>query len=297
MARPRSIPLPSVAAACLCLVLLVGSVGAAGVSAPAATVMWPASGGFLVGEVMTGGAGASDEFLELYNAGGAVLDLNGHELVYVTATGGTVTRKHAWTTQTLVPPGRHVLLANGAGTYAAMADATYSGGLAATGGGLVLRVTGGDPVDGLAWGVAANAFVEGFAGPAPAPGSSLERRPGGELGNATDTNDNLVDTFIQSQPVPQNLAAPATPSTTPTPSDPVPPSASPTVSSPPSPTVTPIITMPPTPAPTATASATDQPTPDPEPTSSPTPSPTSTPGWRPRSTGTPPSPTAGISGR
>ena len=56
-------------------------------AAPLAAVSWPPSTGLLVSEVVTGGASASDEFVEIYNAVGAAIDLGGLELVYVTSTG------------------------------------------------------------------------------------------------------------------------------------------------------------------------------------------------------------------
>ena len=193
-------------------------------------------------EVQTGGASASDEFVELTNAGPAAVDLVGLEIVYVTSTGGTVTRKAAWTASLLLEPGRHLLVANSAGTYASIADATYSGGFAATGGAIVLRVVGGAPIDAIGWGDATNAFVEGLPAPAPAADSSLERRPGGLAGNGSDTNDNVADWLVQSSPSPQNLAAPPLPA----------PGASPT----------PLITPPPTPSAQPTAGPTASPTDD-----------------------------------
>jgi hypothetical protein len=57
--------------------------------APAAVVGWPVSTGLLVAEVVTGGASASDEFIEVTNAGPVQLDLADHEIVYVTASGAT----------------------------------------------------------------------------------------------------------------------------------------------------------------------------------------------------------------
>ena len=53
-------------------------------------------GHLVVSEVMTGGASASDEFIELYNPTPATQPLEGLEVVYVTSTGATVTRKAAW---------------------------------------------------------------------------------------------------------------------------------------------------------------------------------------------------------
>ena len=57
--------------------------------APAAAVGWPVSTGLLVAEVVTGGASASDEYVEVTNGGPVPLDLAGHEIVYVTSSGAT----------------------------------------------------------------------------------------------------------------------------------------------------------------------------------------------------------------
>ncbi len=192
-----------------------------------ALVAWPTST-VLVSEVMTGGASASDEFAEITNAGSVPIDLTGHELVYATSTGSTVTRKAAWSTPTILEPGRHLLVANGSGIHAAAADASYSGGFAASGGAVVLRPIGGEPLDAVGWGDASSAFVEGAPAPAPASGSSIERTPGGSLGNGTDTNDNLSDFVVRTPPFPQNLAAAPTPFPTPSASPSAMPSSTPT---------------------------------------------------------------------
>src|ERR1700675_3645581 len=175
-----------------------------------AAVAWPTST-LLVSEIVTGSASASDEFAELTNAGSSAVDLAGLEVAYVTSTGGTITRKATWPASTILDPGRHLLIANSTGIYAATADATYSGGFAATGGSIVLRPIGGTPIDAVGWGDATNAFVEGSAAAAPPAGSSIERLPGGSAGNGIDTNGNAADFVIRSTPTPQNLAAPAVP--------------------------------------------------------------------------------------
>ena len=136
---------------------------------PQTSVGWPPSTGLLIAEVVTGGVAASDEYVELTNASSTAIDLAGYELVYVTSSGGTVTRKAAWAGPLLLGPGQHLLVANAVGRFAAIADATYSGGFAATGGALVLRPIGGAPVDAVGWGDATNAFVEGSPAPAPPP--------------------------------------------------------------------------------------------------------------------------------
>ncbi|HET9498342.1 MAG TPA: lamin tail domain-containing protein [Candidatus Limnocylindria bacterium] len=242
-------------------------------------------GHVVVSEVMTGGAGASDEFVELYNPEAVPLSLDGLELVYVTASGVTVTRKAAWGPGAEIGPGGHVLVANEAGLFAGIADLVYVNGLAATGGSMALRVVGAEAaIDAVGWGSATSTWLEGDPAPAPAAGSSLERLPGGELGSGQDTDQNLVDFVIRSAPDPQNGAsAPvpsASPSQDPSPSDSPTESATPAVSVEPSatpePTSTPIPPIEPsaTPEPPATPSATAIPSVTPSPTSIPTPTPT-----------------------
>jgi lamin tail-like protein len=233
-----------------------------------AAVAWPPAT-LLVSEVQTGGASASDEFAEITNAGPSTVDLAGLEIVYATSSGSTVTRKASWSTSLLLAPGHHLLIANSLGVYAALADATYSGGFAATGGAIVLRAIGGSPVDAVGWGDATNAFVEGTAVAAPAASSSAERRPGGLAGNTTDTNSNADDWFSQASPNPQSLAAPPAPAPTGSPTSPPTPPPSPTLA----PTETPAAT--PTPVPTGAPSPTE------------TVAPTSTPGMTPEVTPTP----------
>jgi uncharacterized protein YdeI (BOF family) len=263
-----------------------------------AAVTWPPST-LLVSEVQTGGATASDEFAEITNAGAQPVDLAGLEIVYATSTGSTVTRKASWSSSLLLHPGRHLFVANAAGSYAGLADATYAGGFAATGGSIVLRVIGGQPVDAVGWGDATNAFVEGSPAAAPAAGSSLERRPGGIAGNGSDSNDNITDWEAQAAPNPQSLAAPPAPvpvaSATPAATPPLEPSAVPSLDSTASPTAlpTPIATAmtspgTPTTGPTTTPSATpDPPAPSPAPTVPPTPAPTLPPGPTPTPIATP----------
>ena len=245
------------------------------VAHPAAAVTWPVSTSLVVSEVVTGGVGASDEFLEIYNASAATADLAGIEVIYVTASGSTVSRKQTWTSLE-IGAHRHLLIANSAGSWAAGADGLYTGGFAATGGSIALRVVGGAVIDSLSWGDAASSFVEGTAGTAPPAGSSLERRPGGTSGNATDTNDNAADTRVEPAPVGQPLAAGA-----------VPPLATPSASVPPSASATPTSTLPPTPVPTQPCTPSPEPTTTASPTATPTPTPTPAPTTTPSPVPTP----------
>jgi outer membrane biosynthesis protein TonB len=266
--RAADAVLALVVALCLSSVPAAAPFGAG--IARAAAVAWPPST-LVLSEVQTGGASASDEFVEIANQGPASVDLIGLELVYATSSGSTVTRKATWAASTIVTPGKRLLVGNTAGSYGAIADSVYSGGFAATGGALALRIVGGDVVDAVAWGDATNAFVETTAALAPASGSSLERLPGGALGNAIDTNDNAADWFESATPGPQGAAAPPVPDpgTQPTPG----PTATPTSTAEPTPTTAPT----PTPEPTATPSVTPAPTPAPTPSPTPEPTPTTTP--------------------
>ncbi|HEY8818424.1 MAG TPA: lamin tail domain-containing protein, partial [Candidatus Limnocylindrales bacterium] len=285
----------------LIVVALLAAIGGSdGSRALAGAVSWPPST-LVVSEVETGGASASDEFVEVANQGSGPVELQGLEVVYATSSGSTITRKGTWSVSTVLDPGRRILLANASGTYASIADLTYSGGFAATGGAIALRLVGGAAIDAVGWGDATNAFVEGLVAAAPPAGSSLERAPGGSAGNGRDTNDNASDWFVQGAPSPQNLSAPAVPAPgTPSPT-PVPtatPAATPTPTPAPTPAPTPVATptatatATPTPAPTATPAVTPTPAPSSTPTPTPTPQPTPTPTPEPTPTPTPePTPT------
>ncbi|MGH2402206.1 MAG: lamin tail domain-containing protein, partial [Candidatus Limnocylindria bacterium] len=202
----------------------------------------------VVSEVMTGGAGASDELIEIYNPSAVALPLEGLELVYVTATGATVSRRAAWALGAPeVPPGGHLLIANELGIFASIADALYASGMASTGGSVAIRIQGAAAaIDAVGWGTAAGTWLEGTAAPAPAAGSSIERLPGGPSGSTVDTDDNAADFTTRSAPDPQNSGSPPVP-------DPLQPSPTPTQN----PTATPV----PTPTPTATPAPTGTPGP------------------------------------
>src|ERR1035437_4652299 len=218
MPAPRRVFLPC-ASILVAVAMLAGTsrLGYAGTP-----TSWPPSSQLLLAEVVTGGASASDEYVEITNAGSTSVDLGGCDLAYVTATGATITRKPLFASPLLLDPGRHLLVANSAGIYGPLADATYTGGLAADGGSLALRRGDGTVIDAVGWGTATNAYREGSVAPAPPARSSIERRPGGAGGNIQDTNDNAADWLVQSSPIPQSLvSAPVpAPAETPSPSSP-----------------------------------------------------------------------------
>jgi hypothetical protein len=271
MAGPRG-----VVAALLSFLVLV----AAGTST-AASVTWPPSAGLVVAEVVTGGASASDEYVEIANSGSSVAELGGLELVYASASGTTVTRKVIFDSPLPLDPNRHFLVANASGTYATDADATYTGGFAADGGAVALRRTDGEVVDSVGWGTAANAFVETAPAPAPPARSSIERLPGGAGGNLRDTNDNAADFVIEPSPVAQSRSCAPVPSPAES-SAPAGPTARPT----PEPTQTPEPAQTPEPTQTPEPSDTSQPTGVPSEQPSQTPEPSATPRPTPEPTAT-----------
>ncbi|MGH2477815.1 MAG: lamin tail domain-containing protein, partial [Candidatus Limnocylindrales bacterium] len=92
--------------------------------ADAASIAWPTST-LVISEVQTGGAGASDEFVEIANQGTAPVDLVGLEVVYATSSGSTVTRKATWADSLILTAGRRVLVVNGAGALVGLGDLAY----------------------------------------------------------------------------------------------------------------------------------------------------------------------------
>src|SRR5664280_423091 len=256
-------PAPRGVCAVLVLVLVMSATAAAALSpGPAAAAAWPSSTGLLLAEVVTGGLSASDEYVEITNAGPVAADLGDCELIYVTASGATTTRKALFGAPLLLAPGQHLLVANATGIYGPIADATYSGGLAADGGALALRNSEGSVLDAVGWGTAANEYVEGSVAPAPPAKSSLERRPGGPEGNTVDTNDNGSDWFVQPNPIPQSLASLPTSGATATPTTRAAGSVTAATGSP---------SGTPTEGPTGPERTTPQPTATPQPTTTPNP--------------------------
>ncbi len=209
----------------------------------------------VISEVVTGGASASDELIELHNPTTVSLPLEGLEVIYVTSTGATVTRRVAWALgAAYVPPGGHVLIANASGIYASIADATYTSGMAATGGSVAVRILGATTaIDAAGWGNAGNAWIEGTPAVAPAVGASIERLPGGVAGSSLDTGDNAVDFVERLAPEPQNLGSPPTPDPAATPT--AQPSMTPEPPATPDPTPGPTLPPSPTPLPTQTSTA------------------------------------------
>ena len=240
-------------AAMLIVLLLGGPAGPAVVprlaADPVAAVAWPPSTGLLVAEIVTGGASASDEYVELDNASGAPLDLAGLEVAYVTSSGATVTKKAGWTADDHRRAGP------------ARPAREQPRGVRGVGGHPVLGRARGDgrrdrpPPDRrdgdrrLGWGDATNTFVEGTAAAAPAPARRSSDGPVASGGQRPGHERQRGGPRVERAPVAQNLAAAPVPGAGPSPS--------PTARPPPSPDASPV----PTPTPTPTPVPTPTPTP------------------------------------
>jgi hypothetical protein len=156
-----------------------------------------------VNEVQTGtSASASDEFVELYNAGSTSVDLSGWKVVYRSAAGTSDTTVATIPASTTLAAGGFYLLAGSSYAGSATADQTFSTGRASTGGAIGVRDSSGTLVDAAGWGTATNALVEGTATPAPpataAPGSSIARIPDGH-----DTGANASDLTVTATATPR----------------------------------------------------------------------------------------------
>ena len=160
------------------------------------------SGDIRVNELMTGSTGAaSNEFVELLNAGTTAVDVGGYKVAYRSAAGTSDTTLATIPDGTTIQAGGFYLLAGSGYLGSHAPDQTFSASLAATGGGLAVRDAAGTILDSVGYGEATNAFVEGHPAAAPpataAPGSSADRIPDGH-----DTNDNAADFSVSAAPSP-----------------------------------------------------------------------------------------------
>jgi Lamin Tail Domain/Collagen triple helix repeat (20 copies) len=151
------------------------------------------SGAVRVNEVQTGTTGsAADEFVELSNTGSTAVEIGGWKVVYRSASGTSDTTLATIPTGMTLPARGFYLLGGSGYAGAAAPDLAFSAGLAATGGAVGVRDASGALVDGVGWGTAANALVEGSSAAAPpataAPGSSIARFPDGH-----DSDANAAD--------------------------------------------------------------------------------------------------------
>ena len=109
----------------------------------------PSSGGssaqIRVNEFMTGSTGAaSNEFVELVNAGSSAADVGGFKVAYRSSAGTSDTTLATIPAGTSIPAGGFYLLAGSGYLGSHTADQSFSASLASTGGGVAVRDTTGD---------------------------------------------------------------------------------------------------------------------------------------------------------
>ncbi len=162
--------------------------------------------GLLISEVLPGVHGVDNnlEFIELYNDSPDTLDLAGWTLWYRLADNRDEELLYTWQERADIPAYGHYLLVKAEADVGNIGDAQYTSSLFEIKGGLALRDPNGATVDTLVWGEGPVDFLAGLAAPVPEDGASLERLPGGDLGNARSSGDNAADFIINPDPSPQN---------------------------------------------------------------------------------------------
>jgi hypothetical protein len=155
-----------------------------------------------VNEFSTGTtASATDEFVELFNAGASSADIGGYKLVYRSGAGTSDVALATIPAGTMLAAGAFYLFGGSGYAGAKPADQAFSAGLAGTAGGLGLRDAAAKLVDSVGYGSATNAFVETHPAAAPPstapPGSSDVRLPDGR-----DADDNSADFAVTAAPTP-----------------------------------------------------------------------------------------------
>jgi predicted extracellular nuclease len=165
----------------------------------------------LISEVRIEAPETGASFIELFNPGKEPVDLMEWTLWYESESlpGGSLL--YRWQARALIPSHGHYLLGRVEGELGLPVDALFNQDLDASGGDLALRQPDGSNADMLGWGNAPPDMREGSATPPPAPGTSLERDPGGAQGNATDRGDNESDFHLNPSPMPQNTGSSVTP--------------------------------------------------------------------------------------
>jgi uncharacterized repeat protein (TIGR01451 family) len=172
-------------------------------SSPAALTVAPvvSAGSVLVSEFRTRGPnGASDEFVEIYNPTTSAVLIGGMK-IRASNGSGTISDRVTITAGTMLGSGCHYLIANSTASTgysgSTTPDQTYSTGITDDGGIAITRSDGTTILDQVGMS-AGSAYKEGttLAALSVNTNQSYERKPGGSLGNGTDTNNNANDFFL-----------------------------------------------------------------------------------------------------
>ena len=180
----------------------------------------------VIGEVQTrGSAGATDEFVELYNLSANAVNISGYKLYYRAKDSDISYTRYTVPSGTTLQPYQHYLIVGSGYDGGVSGDGTLTSSIADVGG-LQLQTGGGTVVDSLAYSYSGggdpnNGFAEGtYFGSNPHNNTtgtntdtSMERKPGtlsssGGHKNGTDTDDNSNDFFATTASNPENLSSP-----------------------------------------------------------------------------------------
>lgn len=166
---------------------------------------WISNPAILISELQVAGfSDADQEFIELYNPNTTNICLNGYKIYYMSPSGTIANLVFSFSATDIIPAHGHYLLVRSGKNVGVSADAFYTQPVGGSGGGLGLFDPFNNKVDSIGYGTATNAYREGVEATAPGAGESIERKPGGSLGNGYDTNNNQADFFKITSPNPQN---------------------------------------------------------------------------------------------
>ncbi len=161
----------------------------------------------LISEVFTGVEGNNQaDFVELYNLGTSIADLQGFSLWYQLNEGVDEILLYHWNESTLIPPlGYYALIMEGQ-LFTVLPDAHITQPLVPSRGGLSLRL--GEKIeDQMSWGTGPTTMTEGNPAVQMISGSSLSRSAESlNIGNG-DTNDNFSDFQLNANPGLQNTGS------------------------------------------------------------------------------------------
>ena len=162
----------------------------------------------LINEVYSGDEGGNQsDFIELFNTGTKIANLEGYSLWYQLKEGNDEILIKSWDEITLIPPLGHYAFGQEGQEFSVLPDLKINQSLVPSRGALSLRK--GDQVqDQLCWGTGAEEMGEGVPAPPMTPGVSLIRALDPVSSFPLDTDDNQGDFTLSSTPELQNTGSP-----------------------------------------------------------------------------------------
>ncbi|MEJ2412528.1 MAG: endonuclease/exonuclease/phosphatase family protein, partial [Anaerolineales bacterium] len=162
----------------------------------------------LIAEIYAGEQGNNQaDFIQLYNAGTEIGDLQGYSLWFQLKDGDEEVLVARWEEPALVPPLGFYALALEGQEFNVLPDLYFNQPLVPSRGGLSLRF-GDEVIDQLSWGGGPTALAEGSPAPRMTPGAALLRRSTPEDGSIVDSDDNADDFELIGNPVLKNTGSP-----------------------------------------------------------------------------------------